>query len=331
MKESRRVNKALMRQKRRRKRILQRIKLTCNFIIICILFGTVVFLAKGLIMHNRPLESASPNFLITIDDYTADYRADKLSTSPDTTVESTVIVDVRGSLTDAELESRLAELALENTDISEIYANRASYPEELLISLANNPEIAEFVKGYPTADKTVNGGIFQEEEKQKFPLFLQWDQRWGYAPYGGSCIGIAGCGPTCLSMVIFSLTRDLSATPDALATYSMSHGFYTEGVGTDWLFMAEAASQYGLHARELGLDEDVMKQYLDQGYPIICAMRAGDFTTTGHFIVLYGYDDSGFMVNDPNSRERSSRRWDFDTLRYQIKNLWGYSIQRKLF
>ncbi|MDE7404174.1 MAG: C39 family peptidase, partial [Lachnospiraceae bacterium] len=111
----------------------------------------------------------------------------------------------------------------------------------------------------------------------------------------------------------------------ALATYSMSHGFYAEGVGTDWLFMTDAAARYGIHATELGLDEAVMKQYLDQGHPIICALRPGDFTTTGHFIMLYGYDEKGFMVNDPNSRERSNRRWDFETLHYQIKNLWGYS------
>ena len=51
------------------------------------------------------------------------------------------------------------------------------------------------------------------------------------------------------------------------------HSFYTEGVGTDWLFMTDAAAQYGIHASELGLDEAVMKQYLNQGHPIICAMR----------------------------------------------------------
>ena len=88
--------------------------------------------------------------------------------------------------------------------------------------------------------------------------------------------------------------------------------------------MTEAPAAYGIAATELGLDEEKMEQYLDEGCPIICAMRPGDFTATGHFIVIYGYDENGFMVNDPNSRERSSRHWTFDTLRYQIKNLWAY-------
>lgn len=321
MKKSYRKSKTLMRQKRRRKRILQRIKFVCNFSITCILFGILIFLVKALIIRNLPWKDTSSNPFVIIDDYIADYSTGNSSISS----ESNVIVNTQSILTNAELEARLTELALENKEIAEIYADKDIYPEKLLAALANNQELVEFVKGYPDADGTVKDGLRKDEEEQEFPLFLQWDQRWGYVPYGGSCIGIAGCGPTCLSMVIFSLTRDSSATPDALAAYSMNHGFYTEGVGTDWLFMTDAAAQYGIHATELGLDEAVMKQYLDQGHPIICALRPGDFTTTGHFIMLYGYDEKGFMVNDPNSRERSNRRWDFETLHYQIKNLWGYS------
>ncbi|MCI8935481.1 MAG: secreted protein containing domain of murein hydrolase [Lachnospiraceae bacterium] len=326
MKRSHTQNKSLIRKRKRRKLVLQRIRLTFQLIATCILFGIALFLAKDLIRHyDTPSGSTSSSSLFAYD-YTADYHTDSLSAAPDAVSQDMVIVEARGSLTSAELEEKLAKLALENKEIAEIYADKELYPEELLTALANNQELIPFVKGYLSSDGTVKGGISPEEEAQSFPLFLQWDQRWGYAPYGGSCIGTAGCGPTCLSMVIFALTRDLSATPDALAAYSMSSGFYTKGAGTDWSFMTYAASQYGLHAKELGLDEDAMKQYLNQGHPIICAMRAGDFTTGGHFIVLYGYDENGFLVNDPNSVERSSRHWDFDTLHYQIKNLWGYSL-----
>lgn len=327
MKRPHTQTKSRIRKRKRRKRLLQRIRLTFHLVTTCILFGVVLFLTKNLIQHNDAArQDASSNSFIASYDYTAGYPADNLSAAPDTISQDIVIVDTGGSLTDAELEEKLAALALENKEIADIYANKNAYPEELLTALAANQEIIPFVKGYLSSDNTVKGGISPEEESQSFPLFLQWDQRWGYVSYGESCIGVAGCGPTCLSMVVFSLTRNLSATPDALAAYSMNQGFYTTGAGTDWSFMTYAASQYGLRAKELGLDENVMKQYLDQGCPIICSMRAGDFTTGGHFIVLYGYDENGFMVNDPNSMERSSRRWDFDTLHYQIKNLWGYSL-----
>ena len=100
-------------------------------------------------------------------------------------------------LEDKEVEEKLAQLALENEDIAGIYAERAKYPEELLAALAANQEMTDFVKGYLTSDGTVTGGISGEEKGQNFPLFLQWDKRWGYSPYGRSSISISGCGPAC--------------------------------------------------------------------------------------------------------------------------------------
>lgn len=236
------------------------------------------------------------------------------------------ISDERRLLKDTELEEKLALLAAENEEIAAIYANRGQYPEELLAALAWNPEIAAFVAGYPDAEKKVNGGFSKEELEAEKPLLLQWDNRWGYASYGDSNIGIAGCAPTCLSMVILSLTGNSEATPDALADYSMRNGHYVEGIGTAWSLMSDGAKEYGLTVRELGLDEEEMKNCLNRGGMIICSMRPGDFTASGHFIVLYDYDANGFYVNDPNSRIRSDRQWSFRDIKYQIKNIWGYTI-----
>ena len=236
------------------------------------------------------------------------------------------IVDARRLLKDAELEEKLAVLAAEDKEIADIYANRGQYPEELLAALVGNPEIAAFVAGYPDAEKKVSGGFTNEELEAENPLLLQWDSRWGYVPYGDSNIGIAGCAPTCLSMVILSLTGNSEATPDALADYSMRNGHYVEGIGTAWTLLSEGAEAYGLSVRELGLDENEMKTFINRGGLIICSMRPGDFTASGHFIVLYDYDVNGFYVNDPNSRIRSDRQWSFADIKYQIKNIWGYTV-----
>lgn len=193
--------------------------------------------------------------------------------------------------------------------------------------LQNNPEMEEFVDGYMNSDGSVTGGIDEEEMGEDSPLFLQWDERWGYAPYGDSCIGISGCAPTCLSMVIFSLTRNEEATPDVLAAYAMKHGYYVQGTGTLWSFLTDAGKKYEVQGSEIALDEAVMEDELDSGHPIIASMRPGDFTTAGHFIVIYGYDAEGFLVHDPNSRQRSEEEWTYDTLYPQIKNLWAYSAE----
>lgn len=54
-------------------------------------------------------------------------------------------------------------------------------------------------------------------------------------------------------------------------------------------------------------------------------MRPGDFTSTGHFIVLVGIEDGKIRVNDPNSRARSQVLWEYDRLESQINNLWSYT------
>lgn len=225
---------------------------------------------------------------------------------------------------DKEVEEKLQVLAQDSSSIAAVYMDMASYPPELLKALTLNPEMLDFVMGWPDSDGSVTGGFNDAELQMTHPLLMQWDSRWGYYPYGESNIGLAGCGPVCLSMVIFSLTGNEDATPDKLADYSMKNGHYVAGVGTAWSLMTAAPTAYGVSSKALGLDESAMKQQLDQGGMIICAMRPGDFTTTGHFIVIYGYDKDGFLVNDPNSRERSGKTWSFSTLKGQIKNLWGF-------
>lgn len=224
----------------------------------------------------------------------------------------------------SETEALLLKLAENSPDIAIIYENKEAYPQELLTALANNPEMVEFVKGYLTTEHIVTGGFSEEELTAEFPLLLQWDKRWGYVDYGSNNIGVAGCGPTCLSMVILALTGNENATPDELAEYSEENGHYVKGAGTAWSLMTEGAEAYGLRAEEISLDEKNMQDCLDNGNPIICVVRKGDFTTSGHFIVIYGYDENGFLVNDPNSISRSERQWEFETLKGQIKNLWAY-------
>ena len=80
----------------------------------------------------------------------------------------------------------------------------------------------------------------------------------------------------------------------------------------------------GVIGEELPLTKSIMEGVLKEGRPIICSMRPGDFTTTGHFIVITGIKDGQFTVNDPNSTERSNMLWDYDTLKPQISNLWAF-------
>lgn len=96
-----------------------------------------------------------------------------------------------------------------------------------------------------------------------------------------------------------------------MADFSEDEGYYVPDNGTAWSLMSEGARQLGLTSRELPLEESIVASELDSGHPIICIMGEGDFTTSGHYIVLTGYEDGKVSVNDPNSYENSDKLWEF--------------------
>ncbi len=198
-------------------------------------------------------------------------------------------------------------------------------PSELVEMLRKNPETEDFVLSYPE-EKDIDHDIDLSEYKNSNtpPLLLQWDKRWGYKKYGDGMIAFTGCAPTCLSMVSVYLTGDTSLDPLYIANKAEKEGYYVEGVGSDWSVMTAFAKELGLDAKELPLDKNTVIRCLESGEPIICAMGPGDFTETGHFIVLSGIEDGKIKINDPNSIANSKKLWDFEDISGQIKNLWRY-------
>lgn len=75
-------------------------------------------------------------------------------------------------------------------------------------------------------------------------------------------------------------------------------------------------------------DKEHIKRELEAGNPIICVVGPGDFTTQGHFIILWSIDDDyNVRIKDPNSKERSKKLWELDKVMPQIRNLWSYSYE----
>lgn len=155
-------------------------------------------------------------------------------------------------------------------------------------------------------------------------LFIVADKRWGYMPYGSvSTVAASGCGPSCLSMAVYYLTGDKSATVDDAASYSLEQGYYVEGVGTAWALLDTYPTLYGLKVTHPSLSEENLKNHLDKGNYLICSMRPGDFTSEGHFVVIYDYDENGFKINDPKCVYRSRLSWSYEQIKDDIKRIWS--------
>ncbi len=205
------------------------------------------------------------------------------------------------------------------------------YPDSLLELAAKKPETVGFVKNYgnylANLDSKAPISIVHDYTPGEIPLFIQWDTRWGYEYYGDDFIAVNGCGPTSLSMVAVGLTGNTDLNPKVVADFSYEQGYLVEGRGSSWDLMTKGASTLGLTSEELPLYDATILNHLANGNPIIASMRPGDFTTSGHFIVLTGIAPDGkIIVNDSDSLIRSNQTWDLDTLTTQIKNLWAFSL-----
>ena len=205
-----------------------------------------------------------------------------------------------------------------------VYDNQEQYGSSLIMALAGNPEMADFAAGLLTREHVVTGGLREDEVPEEYPLFLQWDIRWGYVPYGGTGgnIGSSGCGPACLSMAVFYLTGNRECTPDAVAKYSEDNGYYIAGSGTAWSLLYDYPLVHNLTSSAVGKSESRFKSELDKGNILICSVKEGNFTTGGHFILIYGYDENGFKVNDPKCIYRSRLSWTFKQIKNDIKQTW---------
>ena len=211
-----------------------------------------------------------------------------------------------------------------DTELAGICDNAAVYSDRVLINLAANPELKQFTVDYLTKVAIAYDGDFSMDvSTDDVPLLLQYDDQWGYADYGDNLLAYDGAAPTCLAMAASYLKKDTSYNPIKVGDFAMANNYLAEDNKTSWDLMTKGTGQLGLSCDEMSVNEGNMKAALDEGKVIICCLQAGDFTQDEHYVVIRGYDDYKFFINDPASKARSEIAWPFERLNSQIKNMWA--------
>lgn len=336
MKNNERQN--LVRQRKYRRERAKQIKIfiTIVGIAVILLFVYLMWSVFSLIIESVDLHSCSEfqsnTSLASISEYGTDINKYEIDTKSKEKMKEEYRKILKNStipISDIVMEEVITFAMENNISIND-------YPVELLELLQKNPETKEFVLKYPLKKGEVSHeslSLLMDETKrgikniEDMPLLMQWDERWGYYQYGDNVMGLTGCGPTCLSMVASYLLGDADLTPLYMADYSLRNGYCVEGFGSSWELMSEGAEDLGLGVCEVPLSENVVKQYLESGNPIICIVGEGDFTDNGHFIVFKGWKDGKILINDSNSREKTEKLWSFEDIKYQIKNMWAYRVE----
>ena len=197
-----------------------------------------------------------------------------------------------------------------------------------LVKLAvSDPEAVEYVYHYLDRYPQENAERYTDSITQGvIPQIYQWDERWGYIKYSGHAFGCTGCGPTSLAMVYAGLTGKDDMSPADMARLAADGGYETDYDGTINKFFVDIAPSLGLDVIELDVDYDALVGALDSGMPVICNVGPGDFTLTGHFIVITGVNDDGTLsIKDPFSSINSSETWDVNLILNQTVALYAYS------
>lgn len=204
------------------------------------------------------------------------------------------------------------------------YIDQAQIPDQIKSMVKNNPESYELIEDMDRINYSPEKIDISREMEEDVPLLIQWDPRWGLLDYNDSFLATDGCGPTSLAMVYLGLTKDQSMNPYRMGKYFEENGWAINGVGTAWKALEEGANWLGLKYNLVDGSESMMKYELDNGKLLIISVGKGDFTSTGHLMVIKGYEGSNFFINDPNSRTNSSKKWSYERLAPQIVQVWSY-------
>lgn len=281
-----------------------------------------VLVATGIDMLKHKLGTSTPTKTTTKTSTSTSKTKSTATASKTVTKEEKIkkLEAIKGKLNSQEAER-----------LDYIIKNIDSYPDTLIDLVARNHETVDFVYSYKDREKYNNRKLSADINSSYYvdgdvPLFLQWDRRWGYRTYGKEMIGLSGCGPTSLAMVIRHFDSDSTVNPYDVAKYSQDNGYVSADNFTSWKLFETGLSKYGLESQDVIPVEAKMKKALDDNKILIVSVKPGTFTERGHIIVIKGYNKNGdFLINDPNSIVNTNKTWSFDELKSEIRKIWGVS------
>lgn len=157
---------------------------------------------------------------------------------------------------------------------------------------------------------------------------------WAGMRFGGKNIGSSGCSVTSLAMVISYLKSGANSDgwvypSDVVKMIAQKNDgnynkFYVAPAGQSHEIMGAVASYYGLKCSSISSQSIVSS--VASGKPVIMSCKPGEFTSSGHFIVITGIDADGYLyVNDPAHPVKSYKKYSAAYLASQGKGWWSFS------
>ena len=241
------------------------------------------------------------------------------------------------TVTDTAIDPKTGKVTVTETEVSEVWKiytivyNDEAYFEDKIFALSDEQkELAEnyaqnlsvflgdgMMQGLlpaESADRVSLGDIRFSDGATQVVYYNQLDKRYADKPYGTDDIGTYGCGPTCMAMVVSSLTND-TVDPVEMARWAYENGYWCSKSGSYHSLIPGAAKAWGLPVQGCGqTDGQLIVDALPQGKLVVEIMLNGHFTSSGHFILLRGVENGKILVADPASYTRSQQTWDLSII-----------------
>lgn len=165
--------------------------------------------------------------------------------------------------------------------------------------------------------------------------YLQTDPRWGSLDYSAprekTTIAASGCGPTAMAMVL-ATWADKLVTPETECAWALANGFKAPHQGTYYGYFEAAGRRYGLKTYRLNyanLYGNATSAYhaqardaIDRGDLVIACMGKGNWTSSGHYVLVWKIDGDTICINDPASTKSYRVRGDYAVFKRQVKYYW---------
>lgn len=173
--------------------------------------------------------------------------------------------------------------------------------------------------------------------------YKQTDPRWKNIPYStkgeSSTIGGSGCGPTSVADLLATFISK-SHTPETECAWAVNNGYKAYQQGTYYSYIEKRLNLFpkftctrlnlssiynnpssNIHTTALNL----LKR---KGNCLIACMGKGPWTKSGHYILVWGYneDNKCVLINDPASSKTSREVAKFTTFIQTVKYYWVITI-----
>ena len=160
-----------------------------------------------------------------------------------------------------------------------------------------------------------------------YPRFIQYQGPWANERYGDcpegykgqGTYGDASCGPSALANVLkyyqikgqlviksaYSSKYGNTINPKTIGELAVAGGFRVCGNGTSSGFIKSVGESYFNLQVTNNVSWARVADALKRGVPVIANMNAGVFTSSGHYVVLFGIDEAKGKVYTSDSYKRN--------------------------